>query len=84
MVYVHLNLSLSVRIRILERGVLLHERVETFLIQVDRLQFQYPRGGLVEQWAILPTVVAERSLVVELELLEIVYLLLGFDGEVGA
>ena len=84
MVFAHLNLSLSVRIRILERGVLLHERVETFLIQVDRLQFQCPRGGLVQQWAILPTVVAERSLVIDLELEEFVYLLLGIDGEVGA
>ena len=84
MVFVHLNLSLSVRIRILERGVILHERLETFVLQIDRLQFQFPHGGLVEQWAVLPTIVAERHFNTNLELEEIVYLLLGIGGEVGS
>ena len=83
MVFVNLSVQLGLRIRIVERGVLLHEQVEHFLFSVDRLRFNYTRGGLVEQWAVLPPIIVDREVVVEIELEDLLCLALGFEGEVA-
>ena len=78
----NLRIILNLRIRIFENGVLLLEQVEQYQLQASGLCFPYPRGGLVEQWAVVPTVEVERELVLEVELVELLDLALGFDGEV--
>ena len=84
MVFVNLHIILNLRIRIFENGVLLLEQAEQYQLQVSGMCFLYPRGGLVEQWAVVPTAEVERELLLEVELSELLYLALGFDDEVRA